>query len=187
LFAVAACGHAYAAPFSRALGGGVQSGNRPSAIVRAIPARTPPRTAPAASSPVKKSNSGDSARTADSRLSSSSFLANRGKTGGLPSPGGSPNMSDYAKTAYVDNLAGRLESRVADVENDLADKADKADTYAKSETYSAQEIDDAIAGIKSGGGAVCAGQTDGSYVVKVANGVETCAKLDATGDVFIER
>jgi hypothetical protein len=207
---IAICGAAKAAPSVRVLGGGSgqavssaggQTGSpatgRAASLRRPLPARATAGVAkPAASTGQAKPTPARAGySSANSRLSSSSFLAGRGQqtsaspgsSGGNNNGGGhGSNNGNYAQINYVDNLVNSIQSRISAIENDLADKADKAATYAKSETYSAQEIDSAIAGIRPGGAAVCAGQGNGNFMVSIVNGIETCAAVKTTGDVFIE-
>jgi hypothetical protein len=201
---IAIFGAAGAAPSVRVLGGGSgqatssaggQTGSpatgRAASLRRPLPARATASVsksaAPASQTKPTPANPGYS--SANSRLSSSSFLAGRGQqtstTPGSSGGNGGTGGGNYAQITYVDNLVNSVQSRINAIENDLADKADKVATYSKSETYSAKEIDSAISNIKSGG-AICAGQGNGDFIVKVVNGIETCAAIKTTGDVFIE-
>jgi hypothetical protein len=203
---VAICGVAGAAPSVRVLGGGSgqavssagdQTGSpatsRAAALRRPLPARASMSASKSATpaSQAKPTPARSGYSPASSRLSSSSFLAGRGQqTSTTPGSSGSTDgghggNGNYAQINYVDNLVNSVQSRINTIENDLADKADKVSTYTKSETYSAQEIDKAIANIKPGG-AICAGQGNGNFIVKVVNGIETCVAIKTTGDVFIE-
>ncbi|MDR2413223.1 MAG: hypothetical protein LBD50_03370 [Rickettsiales bacterium] len=129
-----------------------------------------------------KSSSTVSTGANSSRLSSSAFLAERGKLGvsvsGSGSGGGNVDLSDYARVDYVDNLFGALESRTDVVEGNLDAKADAADTYTK------QEVDDALGGVVSG--VSCGVSGDGTYMINVSGGAEDCIAVSTTGNVFIE-
>lgn len=140
------------------------------------------------------------ARTATagmSRMSATQFAKSKGKlsisggsgnTDGLGTSGnGDVDLTGYAKRDYVDNLDARANARIDDLQTQMDDKADAADTYTKTETDDAIATAIASVEINGGSGASCAADGAGNYLISVnSSGAQTCVQVYATGDIFVE-